>query len=257
MIKDFKTDPFLLNFQNFATDMDVGDYRHYDIDDRLSLFVICQGDDLYTGWFYWVKGNIPAETFTNATLESITAIGYERGLLQDVTIGSMYNDVVVTEMEASMDSTAEVAVESPTGPVDPTNSPNYGIGINTIDNPSSVYIDEGEESIMITIKKSGDEMDNKTETQVEEVVFNLDGGNKCPTAWDYDKENSVLNNTSEALARYEASEKQYVEKQTKLETKEAAPVENNKLADMSVEQIVQQVILEAKFLDKDDTLFND
>src|SRR5690606_17479311 len=77
----------------------VGDTRSIDLDNNHSVYLIDQGNGLYTGWYFLIDGNIPLYTFTNTNLESIIRLGYEEKVLSDFSVGSQYNQEKVKELE--------------------------------------------------------------------------------------------------------------------------------------------------------------
>lgn len=98
-----ETDPYLVNLKMFTEGMSVNDSKHIEIDDRINLFIIKVGENSFTGWFYFINGNIPALTFTNSSLNSLVESGYNDGIISTVTAGTTYNNDLISTMDYIMD----------------------------------------------------------------------------------------------------------------------------------------------------------
>lgn len=87
------------------------DTKHVEIDDRYALYVVANGDDRYTGWFYYLHGADPVSSFINATIYDIVTIGYNQGIFSLMTEASIYNQEMTNSLvEESFD-------EAPVDPV--------------------------------------------------------------------------------------------------------------------------------------------
>lgn len=87
-----------------VSSMNKGDEKHVEIDDRISIFLICMGDNRYTGWVYYVDGDLACYNFKNAPLEEIVRDGYERGVFNLMSEGSLYNTAKVSELQQTIDA---------------------------------------------------------------------------------------------------------------------------------------------------------
>lgn len=95
-----ENDPYLTNIKMYSLDMNTNDSKHIEIDDRINLFILKVGEDLYTGWFYYINGNMPIETFTNSSLNSLVELGYLSGIISTQTAGSTYNSDIINVIDS-------------------------------------------------------------------------------------------------------------------------------------------------------------
>jgi hypothetical protein len=147
--EDFPNDDnsYVMNLKPRLEGMKVKDSKHLEVDDRFSLFVVCLDDCKYTGWVYWLKGNIPAMTFTSATIYEIVRQAYEEGLFSDLTAGSAYNQAIVSELQGEVGLAANETMKKDM--FDPTfaSSPAMTLsndGHEYRDQPQTVAIEEAQ-----------------------------------------------------------------------------------------------------------------
>lgn len=105
------TNKYFIHISAQLKNLGMDESKHIEVDDRFNLFAIKTDKDRYTGWIYWLNGEIPAMTFKNATIKELIADAYEKGTFSAFSEGSLYNASVVSALEASVDSMASDLVK--------------------------------------------------------------------------------------------------------------------------------------------------
>ena len=102
--------------------MKVNEGRHLELDNRFSIFLTKLPEDKYTGWVYWVNGNIPEMTFTSSTLPQIVRQGFEQGTFTNFGVEEHNRMKVETTIAPKSYGETEIKKDASEGPITPFQS---------------------------------------------------------------------------------------------------------------------------------------
>lgn len=251
-----ENDPYYTNIMMFSDFLKEGESRHIEIDDRINIFVLCVGPGQFTGWYYYLNGNMPIITFTNSTVSGIVELGYEEGIISSITAGSTYNEMVTSSI---MDSINDELLEVPSYQTEKQlDSGSYATTDGSMESKMSYDLDSSAEPISskqvtVTSDSFGTNIYiSKGEQKMSDIFKSFKLGN---TAQDYDA-SDLVKSTDDAVQDYFNKKKDGLAKS--LEAPTEADLKKSKGEGMtfySTNKIVQAAYLESLFK-KDDELIN-